>query len=234
MHVVTNRRMGVGREYVTHLLRRSYRVDGRVRNETLANLSHLPEETIALIRGSLRGERYLPAESAFVIERSLPHGHVEAVLCMMRRLGLARLVDREPSRERDLVLAMVAQRVCCPASKLASARGMRSSTLGDELGVADADADALYTALDWLGERQDAIERRLARRHLADRGQVLYDVSSLWFAGRCCPLAQLGFSRDGRRGTPQLIYGLVCDRVGRPVAIHAYPGGVHDLSLIHI
>jgi hypothetical protein len=232
MHVVTNRRMGVGREYVTHLLRRSYRVDGRVRNETLANLSHLPEETIALIRGSLRGERYLPAESAFVIERSLPHGHVEAVLCMMRRLGLARLVDREPSRERDLVLAMVAQRVCCPASKLASARGMRSSTLGDELGVADADADALYTALDWLGERQDAIERRLARRHLADRGQVLYDVSSLWFAGRCCPLAQLGFSRDGRRGTPQLIYGLVCDRVGRPVAIHAYPGGVHDHQTI--
>jgi len=232
MHVVTNRRMGVGREYVTHLLRRSYRVDGRVRNETLANLSHLPEETIALIRGSLRGERYLPAESAFVIERSLPHGHVEAVLCMMRRLGLARLVDREPSRERDLVLAMVAQRVCCPASKLASARGMRSSTLGDELGVADADADALYTALDWLGERQDAIERRLARRHLEDRGQVLYDVSSLWFAGRCCPLAQLGFSRDGRRGTPQLIYGLVCDRVGRPVAIHAYPGGVHDHQTI--
>jgi hypothetical protein len=187
---------------------------------------------IELVRGALRGERYLTAETAFEIEASLPHGHVEAALLMARRLDLARLLDRAPSCARDLVLAMIVQRLVCPASKLATVRGINASTLADELGVADADEDALYAALDWLSERQDGIERRLARRHLHDRDQVLYDVSSTYFEGRQCPLAQLGYSRDGRRGTPQLVYGLVCDRLGRPVAISAYPGGLVDHQTI--
>jgi transposase len=233
VHVVTTRRRGAsGREYVAHLLRRTYREDGKVKNETVGNISHLPDEVIELVRGALRGERYLTAETAFVIERSLPHGNVEAALLMARRLDLARLLDRAPSRERDLVLAMIVQRLLCPASKLATVRGINASTLADELGVADADEDALYAALDWLWERQDAIERRLARRHLDAGDQVLYDVSSTYFEGRRCPLAQLGYSRDSRRGTPQLVYGLLCDRLGRPIAVSAYPGGLLDHQTI--
>jgi hypothetical protein len=228
MHVVTNRRQGKGREYVTHLLRRSYREGGTVRNETLANLSHLPDEVIELIRGALRGQRYLPANTAFVIERSLPAGHVQAALAMARRLEFARLLDRSPSRERDLCLAMICQRVIGPGSKLATARALSQSTLASELGVEGADEDDLYAAMDWLLERQARIEDRLARRHLKDGELVLYDVSSSYFEGRACPLAQLGYSRDGRRGTPQIVYGLLCDRRGRPVAIEVFSGELHD------
>lgn len=196
MHVVTNRRQGTGREYVTHLLRRSFREDGRVKNETLANLSHLPDELIELIRGALRGVAYVPAGEGFVIERSLPAGHVNAALAMARRLELPRLIDRQPSRERDLVMAMIVQRVIAPASKLATSRLLGLSTLADELAVTGADEDELYRALDWLGERQERIEDRLARRHLKERELVLYDVSSSYFEGRACPLARLGYSRD--------------------------------------
>jgi transposase len=228
MHVVTNRRQGAQREYVTHLLRRSYREGGKVKNETLANLSHLPEEVIELIRGALAGRRYLDAEGAFAIERSLPAGHVQAALAMARRLELARVLDRVPSRERDLCLAMLCQQALRPGSKLATARALGQSTLGSELGVADADEDDLYRALDWLLERQQRIEERLARRHLADGELVLYDVSSSYFEGRSCPLARLGYSRDGKRGTPQIIYGLLCDRPGRPIAIEVFSGELHD------
>ena len=177
MHVVTNRRQGVRREYVTHLLRRSYREGGKVKNETLANLSHLPDEVIELIRGALAGRRYVEAQAAFAIERSLPAGHVQAVLTMARRLELARLLDRAPSRERDLCMAMICQQALRPGSKLATARALGQSTLGAELAVADADEDDLYRALDWLWERQQRIEDRLARRHLTDGELVLYDVS---------------------------------------------------------
>src|SRR3954469_25787459 len=168
MHVVTNRRQGAQREYVTHLLRRSYREGGKVKNETLANLSHLPEEVIELIRGALAGRRYLEAEGAFAIERSLPAGHVQAALAMARRLELARVLDRTPSRERDLCLAMICQQALRPGSKLATTRALSQSTLGAELGVADADEDEddLYGALDWLLQRQARIQERLARRHL--------------------------------------------------------------------
>jgi transposase len=228
MHVVTNRRQGAQREYVTHLLRRSYREGGKVKNETLANLSHLPEEVIELIRGALAGRRYLDAEGAFAIERSLPAGHVQAALAMARRLELARVLDRVPSRERDLCLAMLCQQALRPGSKLATARALGQSTLGSELGVADADEDDLYRALDWLLERQQRIEERLARRPLADGELVLYDVSSSYFEGRSCPLARLGYSRDGKRGTPQIIYGLLCDRPGRPIAIEVFSGELHD------
>ena len=228
MHVVTNRVRHGEREYSSTLLRRSYREGGKVKKETLANLSHLPPELIELIRGALRGQRYLPAEQAFEIERSLPAGHVRAALVMAQRLELARLFDRAPSRERDLCLALVCQRALAPASKLATARAFEQSTLAGELGVAGADEDDLYRALDWLGERQARIEDRLARRHLADGELVLYDVSSSYFEGRCCPLARLGYSRDGRRGTAQIIYGLVCDKPGRPVAVEVFSGELHD------
>ena len=232
MHVVTNRRQGARREYVTHLLRRSFREDGKVKNETLANLSHLPDEVVELIRGALRGVAYLPAGEAFAIERSLPAGHVQAALGMARRLELARLIDRQPSRERDLVVAMICQRVIAPASKLATSRLLGLSTLADELAVTGADEDELYRALDWLGERQERIEDRLARRHLAGGELVLYDVSSSYFEGRACPLARLGYSRDGKRGTPQIIYGLLCDKVGRPVAVEVFDGNLHDQATV--
>jgi hypothetical protein len=232
MHVTTTTRRVGDREYQATLLRRSFREDGKVKKETLANLSHLPAEVIELIRGALRGVRYVAADDAFAIERSLPAGHVAAALAMARRLELARLIDRSPSRERDLVMAMIAQRVIAPASKLATSRLLSLSTLADELAVTGADEDELYRALDWLGERQARIEDRLARRHLKAGELVLYDVSSSYFEGRACPLARLGYSRDGKRGTPQIIYGLLCDKVGRPVAVEVFDGNLHDQATV--
>jgi transposase len=228
MHVVTNTIRHGEREYHSHLLRRSYREGGKVKKETLANLSHLPPELIELIRGFLRGERYLAEDQALAVERSLPAGHVEAALAMARRLELQRLIDREPSKERDLVLAMVVQRVLEPGSKLATARALQRSTLASELAVEGADQDDLYAAMDWLIERQARIEDRLARRHLRDGELVLYDVSSSYFEGRSCPLAELGYSRDGKRGTPQIVFGLLCDRQGRPVSVEVFQGSLHD------
>jgi hypothetical protein len=228
IHVVTNRRQGKGREYVSHLLRRSYREDGKVKNETVGNISHLPEELVELVRAGLRGEPVGLLAEGFAIERSLPAGHVLAALTMARRLELARLLDRQPSRERDLVLAMICQRVIVPASKLATARALSLSTLADELSVAGADEDELYGALDWLFPRQQKIEDRLARRHLVAGELVLYDVSSSYFEGRHCPLAKLGYSRDRKRGTLQIIYGLLCDLQGRPVSVEVFDGNLHD------
>jgi transposase len=214
--------------YEAHLLRRTYREGDRVRNETLANLSRLPRETIELVRGSLRGEQFLSTADGFEVERSLPHGQVAAVLAMARRLGLVRLLERAPSKQRDRALAMVCQRVLEPGSKLACARQLSQSTLAEELGVEGVDADDLYAALDWLGERQGRIEQRLARRHLEAGELVLYDVSSSYFEGRTCPLARRGYSRDRRRGSLQIVYGLLCDREGRPVAVEVFEGSLHD------
>jgi hypothetical protein len=228
IHVVTNRRQGKGREYVTHLLRRSYREGGKVRNETVGNISHLPEELVELVRAGLRGEPVGVLSAGFSIERSLPAGHVMAALAMARRLELARLLDRQPSRERDLVLAMICQRAICPLSKLATVRAFLQSTLADELGVSDADEDDLYGAMDWLVARQQRIEDGLARRHLKDGELVLYDVSSSYFEGRTCGLARLGYSRDQKRGTPQIVYGLVCDKPGRPICVEVFSGELHD------
>jgi hypothetical protein len=228
MHVVTNKVRRGDREYTSHLLRRSFREGGRVRKETLANLSHLPDEVIELIRGALQGRRYVDSDGVFAIERSLPAGHVRAAVAMARRLEVARLLDRAPSRERDLCLAMILQRALRPGSKLATARALGQSTLADELGVVGASEDDLYGALDWLLERQTRIEERLARRHLNDGELVLYDVSSSYFEGRTCPLAKLGYSRDQKRGTPQIVYGLLCDRPGRPVAVEVFSGELHD------
>ena len=228
MHVVTTSRRVGEREYTNTLLRRSYREDGKVKKETLANLSRLPPEAIDAVRSALRGEVLVPAGAAFAIERSLPAGHVQAALAMARRLELGRLLDRSPSRERDLVLAMICQRVIAPASKLGTVRALGQSTVAEELGVCGVDEDDLYAAMDWLLERQERIEDRLARRHLTDGELVLYDVSSSYFEGRSCELAKLGYSRDQKRGSLQIIYGLLCDKPGRPVAIEVSSGELHD------
>ena len=228
MHVVTTERRAGERTYQSTLLRRSYREGGKVKKETLANLSHLPAEAIDAIRAVLRGETLMNAADAFEIERSLPAGHVNAALAMARRLDLAKLLNRSACRERDLCMAMIVGRVIAPASKLGMVRTLGQSTLAGELGVEGADEDDLYEAMDWLLERQAAIEDRLARRHLRDGEMVLYDVSSSYFEGRTCPLAKLGYSRDGKRGLPQIIYGLLCDMAGRPVAVEVFTGELHD------
>jgi hypothetical protein len=231
VHVATTRRHYKGRIYETHLLRRSYREDGKVKSETLGNLSHLPPELIELVRRGLRGERFLPADG-FEIARSLPHGAVVAVLGTLRALDLERLVDRRHSRQRDLVVAMIVARLLAPGSKLATSRSWGQSTLGATLGVADADEDELYAAMDWLLERQERIEQGLATRHLEPGGLVLYDLTSSVIEGRHCPLAQRGYSRDGRPGTRQVEYGLVTDAEGRPIAVEVVPGDTADPATV--
>jgi hypothetical protein len=228
MHVAKIERRHGDRVYTSHLVRRSVREGKRVRHETIANVSKLPAEAIEALRRALRGEAVLAAGERLAIENPLPAGHVEAALVMARRLELSRLLDRQPSRERDLVLAMVVQRVLEPGSKLWMARALARSTLGAELGVEGSDQDDLYRAMDWLLERQGRIEDRLARRHLEDGELVLYDVSSSYFEGRSCPLAEVGYSRDGKRGTPQIVFGLLTDRRGRPVAVEVFEGSLHD------
>jgi hypothetical protein len=232
MHVVRVVSRQKGREYTSVLLRNSYREDGKVKKQTLANLSHLPAATIDVIERSLRGERLLPAAETLEIRRSLPHGHVVAVLGMLRRLGLERLIDRRHSRQRDLVVAMIVARLIAPDSKLATSRTWEQSTLGATLGVADATEDELYGAMDWLLSRQERIERGLAKRHLEPGGLVLYDLTSTWFEGRHCPLARRGYSRDGRPGMLQVEYGLVTDEGGRPVAVEVVPGNTADPATV--
>jgi hypothetical protein len=214
--------------YESHLIRRSVREGKRVRHETIANVSKLPPAALQALRRALAGETLVGAEEAFAIERALPHGHVAAVLTAMRRLEVGRLLERAPSRERSLVLGMIAQRLLGPGSKLACVRALGQSTLADELDVADADEDELYGALDWLGDRQEEIEKRLAWRHLADGELALYDLSSSYFEGRTCPLASLGYSRDGKRGTPQIVYGLLTNQAGTPVAVNVFDGATPD------
>jgi hypothetical protein len=229
MHVAKIRRRHGEREYVSHLVRRSVREGKRVRHETIANVSRLPAEAIEALALALKGVRLVPAGEAFRIVRSLKHGHVEAVLAAARRLGLPRLLDREPSRERDLALAMIVQRVLQPGSKLACARSLAACTLGQELGVVGADQDDLYAAMDWLYQRQGRIEQGLARRHLCEGELALYDVSSSYFEGRTCPLARFGYPHGGgKRGRMQVEYGLLCDADGRPLAVEAFEGSLKD------
>ena len=216
----------------TYLLRESYRQHGKVRNRTQANLSSLPLDQIQRIRRVLKGEKLVPVEDAFRITRSLPHGHVQAVLTMVRRLGLERLIGSRRCRQRDLVVAMIVQRIIFPSSKLAATRLWRSTTLGEELGVVDAKVDELYGALDWLVRGQKRIEQKLAQRHLSEGGRVLYDVSSSSYFGRNCVLARFGYNRDGRRELPCIVYGVMTDGEGRPVALDVYPGDTGDPSTV--
>ena len=228
MHVAKIERRHGERVYTSYLVRRSVREGKRVRHVTVANVSKLPAAALEALRRALAGETLLAPGEAFRVERSLPHGHVAAALAMARKLELGRLLDRAPAPERERALAMIVQRVLKPGSKLACTRALSQSTLAEELGVEGSDADELYAALDWLGERQQAIEARLARRHLKEGTLVLYDVSSSYFEGRSCPLAGRGFSRDKRRGSLQIVYGLICEPEGRPIAIEVFRGELHD------
>jgi transposase len=228
VHVATTKRVYKGKTYVTHLLRRSIRKGKTVTHETLGNLSHLPDHLIEIIKRSLKGETFVPAADAFKITRSLPHGHVEAALKMIRKLGLDEIIASEPSRRRDLVIAMIVERLVFPSSKLANTRHWHDTTLAEELDVADADENQLYHAMDWLLERQSAIEKKLAKRHLTDGALVLYDVTSSYDEGKTCPLARFGHDRDGKTGLPIIVYGTLTDADGRPVAVRVYPGNTGD------
>ena len=225
---MTTTRHYKGRVYHSHLLRRSYREGGKVRNETLGNLSHLPDAIIDLVRRSLKGETFVPLAQAFEVTASQAHGHVQAVVDAMKRLGFAALIAARPCRERDLVLAMVAARILAPDTKLATTRWWHTTTLAETFGVADADENDLYAAMDWLLARQERIQKKLTARHLHDGSLALYDLSSSYFEGSTCPLARLGYNRDGKRGLLQVNYGLLTDRRGCPVAVSVYDGDTAD------
>ncbi len=236
VHVTTHRRHYVGKDgvervYETHLLRRSYRQDGKVHNETVANLSHLPAHLIDTIRRSLNGEKFAAAVGHATIIRSLPHGHVAAVVAAAKALGLPGLLG-PPCRQRDIALALIVARVIRPGSKLATTRWWADTTLALDLGVADASTDEVYAAMDWLAARQNGIEKILAARHLSFEANpdrlALFDLSSSWVTGSQCPLAKRGYSRDGKKGLPQIEYGLLTDPAGRPVAIKVFAGNTAD------
>jgi Transposase DDE domain len=215
------------------LLRESYREGGKVRKRTLCNLSDWPVAYVEGLRGVLKGGTVIPAErDAFTITRSLPHGHVAAALGTARKIGLDRLLGPAGNRCRDLILALLIGRIIDPVSKLAAARMLSpataASSLGEALGLGAVDEDELYAALDWLGERQPAIETALARRHLRNGTLVLYDVSSSYLEGRCCPRAQRGYDRDGKKGSLQIVYGLLCAPDGCPVAVEVFAGNTAD------
>ena len=232
VHVSTTRRHYKGKVYETTLLRRSYREGGKVRNETVGNLSHLPPEIIAAIRAMLAGRALVDAGAELAVERSLPHGHVAALLGTLRALDLERVIGRQRCRERDLVVAMVCQRLLAPGSKLSATRRFSATTLAEELELGAVSEAELLAAMDWLLARQERIEGTLARRHLAGEGFALYDLSSSYLEGRCCPLAALGYSRDGVKGKPQITYGLTCSPEGRPVAICVHEGNVADAQTV--
>ncbi len=214
------------------LLREGWREGKKVCKRTLANLSDWPAQKVEALRRVLRDEPLAAPEDAFAIERSWPHGHVEAVLETIRQIGLDKLIGTKRTRERDLVLAMIAERLIAPCSKLATTRMWHSTTLAQLLEVEDGDEEELYAAMDWLLERQRRIEKRLAARHLGEGQQVLYDVSSSYYEGHTCPLVQFGHSRDGKRGKPIVVYGVLSDVPGRPVAVQVYPGNTGDPSTV--
>jgi len=223
IHIVPNRGSPP-----TVLLRESYREGSKVHKRTLANLSSLSAVQIDAMRAVLAGQSLQPAAQALEIIASRPHGHVQAVTLAMQRLGLASLLGAKPSRSRERALAMVAARIVAPSPKLATTRWWHTSTLAEEFGVADANEDDLYAAMDWLLVRQDAIQKKLAARHLSEGGLVLYDLSSSYFEGTTCPLAKLGHNRDGRKGLLQVNYGLLTDARGCPVAVSVHEGNVAD------
>ena len=233
VHVATTRRVYKGRVYVTHLLRRTYREGGKVNHQTLGNLSHLPSDLIETIQRRLRGESSADSKP-WEIVRTFPHGHVLAVLGMLRSLGLESILASRPSRQRSLIIAMIVARILQPASKLATARSLQEETattsLGLELslGPERIGEQELYGALDWLLERQTRIENKLAGKHLSEGTLILYDVTSSYYTGHRSGLIQFGYNRDGKRGFPQIVYGLLCNAEGCPVAIEVFAGNTAD------
>ena len=214
------------------LLREGRRQGKKVHKRTLANLTHWPKDKIERLRRVLKDEPLVHPDQLFVIERSLPHGHVELLLEVVRKLKLPWLIDPRPSPQRDRVVAMILQRLLHPASKLATTRLWHATTLGEELSLEDSDEDDLYEAMDWLLERQDRIEHKLAKRHLSEGDPVLYDVSSSYYEGESCPLMQFGHNRDGKKGRPIVVYGVLADGRGRPVAVEAYAGNTGDPTTV--
>jgi transposase len=214
------------------LLREGWREGKKICKRTLANLSDWSQPRIEALRRVLKNEPLLSPQQAFVIERSLPHGHVQALLSAIKRIGLDTLIAAKRVRARDLVLAMIVERLIHPCSKLATTRLWHSSTLAEELGVSDASEDDLYEAMDWLLERQARIEQKLAARHLREGTQVLYDVTSSYYEGRSCPLMKFGHDRDGKRGRPIVVYGALTDAHGRPIALEVYPGNTADPTTV--
>jgi hypothetical protein len=218
------------------LLRESYRENGKVHNRTLANISQWPAAQIDALRGVLKGATAVSSLADFQISRSLPHGHVAAVVGSLRQLKVDTILDRASSRWRDLVIAMIAARVIDPRSKLATARALHpdtlSSSLGEYLGLGEVSENELYRALDWLLKRQPAVETSLAKKHLTEGGLVLYDLTSTYFEGRRCELAKLGHSRDGQSGKPQIVFGLLTDAAGCPVAVEVWEGNTADPKTI--
>jgi len=214
------------------LLREAWREGKKIRKRTVANLSQWPSEKVEALRRLLKDQPMMAVKEAFIIEQSIPHGHVEAVLGTIKKLGLDNLIASRRSRERDLVVAMIAERLLHPCSKLATTRLWHTTTLAEELGVTDANEDDLYEAMDWLLVRQDRIEKKLAAQHFLEGCFVFYDVTSSYYEGRCCPLARYGHDRDGKKGRPIIVYGLMTDAEGRPVAVEAYPGDTGDPSTV--
>lgn len=214
------------------LLREAWREGKKVKRRTVANLTNWPKEKVEALRRVLRGETVVTPKEAFHIERSLAHGHVEALLGTIHKIGLDTVIASKRSRERDLVIAMIAERLLHPSSKLATTRLMHTTTLAEELTVTDADEDDLYRAMDWLLARQETIEKKLAAQHLAEGSSVLYDVTSSYYEGRTCPLARFGHDRDGQKGKPIIVYGVLTDHQGCPVAVSVYPGNTGDPTTV--
>jgi hypothetical protein len=221
-------KQGREREYESRLLRHTYREDGKVRHKTVANLSRMPAPVVDAVEAALKGEVLVPAgQAAVTVAKSLPHGHVAAAYAMAARLGLPALLG-PAGRQRDIALALVISRVAHPGSKLSTIAWWADTTLGPDLGIEDATTDEAYAAMDWLEARQDSIEARLARRHLAPEANpsrmALFDLSSSWLEGSHCPLGARGYSRDGKKGNVQIEYGLLTDPHGRPVAVRVLEG----------
>ena len=232
VHVATTRRKYKGKVYETHLLRRTYREEGKVKHETVGNISHLPFEIIEIVRRALKGEIFSGVQEDFEIVRSLPHGHVAAVLGMIRKLKLETIISPVACNQRDLVLAMIVSRILAPCSKLAAARALDTETLstslGEVLGIESADVSELYRSMDWLLVRQAEVENALASNHLSNGSLVLYDVTSVYVEGSKCPLAQLGYNRDGKKGKKQIVLGLLCSVQGCPIAVEVFEGNTAD------
>ena len=232
VHVATIKKQSKGKTYVTHLLRHTYRKDGKVKHLTLGNLSDLPDDLIQIMKRRLAGEPIPNNDDDFRIVRSLPHGHVATTLGMLKKIGLDHILASKPCREAQLVIAMIVSRIIAPASKLANLTSLQPDTaehsLAGELQLAAIETRQMYEALDWLLKRQTRIENKLAKKHLADGTLVLYDVSSSYYTGRQSELIKHGYSRDGKPGQPQIVYGLLCAPEGCPVAVEVFSGNTAD------
>ena len=234
VHVAKIKKKHKGKVYETYLLRRSFREDGKVKHETLGNISHLPPDLIEVIRRRLSGET--PPEGPWEIERNIPHGHVELVLGVLRDIGLDTIIGSKPSRERDLCIALIVSRIISPGSKLACSRSLQPETatnsLNHELGLAEIDDKELYSALDWLFARQNRIENKLAKKHLEDGTLLLYDLSGSYYTGEVSGIVQFGHNRDQKKGHPQIVYGLLCNKAGCPVSIEVFSGNTADPNTV--